>query len=68
VVDANDDKAISFSEFVAATLDPKDIDLGELSAAFNLIDEDGNGYITANELYKVSCLHQNRISAFETPL
>ena len=49
-------KQISYSEFLAATLDPNEVDIEELSKAFKLLDEDGNGYITRDELRKVQLI------------
>jgi Ca2+-binding EF-hand superfamily protein len=53
IVDMDKNKQISYSEFLAATLDPNEVDIEELSKAFKLLDEDGNGYITRDELRKV---------------
>lgn len=53
IIDIDNDGGISYTEFLAATLDPRGIDLVELSEAFNLMDADGNGYITVDEIRKV---------------
>jgi hypothetical protein len=45
-IDANNDKQISFSEFLAATLDPREVQIGELNKAFELLDLEKKGYIT----------------------
>jgi calcium-dependent protein kinase len=53
VIDFDGDKSISYTEFLAATLDPREIDIGDLNRAFSLMDQDGNGFITFNEIRKV---------------
>jgi Ca2+-binding EF-hand superfamily protein len=52
-VDIDHNQAISYTEFLAATLDPREVDLEELNKAFKLLDEDGDGFITKEELRKV---------------
>ncbi|KAJ1430438.1 kinase-like domain-containing protein, partial [Ochromonadaceae sp. CCMP2298] len=42
--------SISFTEFLAATLDPCEVDIAELNKAFELFDADGNGYIDRSEI------------------
>lgn len=53
IVDIDHSQTISYTEFLAATLDPREVDIEELSKAFKLLDEDGNGFITKDELRKV---------------
>lgn len=52
-IDVNGDNDITYTEFVAATIDPRQLDPGELSNAFQLMDVDRDGFITADELRKV---------------
>jgi calcium-dependent protein kinase len=42
-VDVNGDNQISFTEFLAATLDPRDFDIQSLNSAFQLMDTDRKG-------------------------
>ena len=42
-VDVNGDGQISFTEFLAATLDPRDYDIHSLNTAFQLLDVDQKG-------------------------
>ena len=53
VIDVDNDQTISYTEFLAATLDPRAIDIEELNSVFELLDTDGNGSITLDELHKV---------------
>lgn len=53
LIDIDNDKSISYTEFLAATLDPNTIDVEELNRVFDLLDSDGNGYITTDELQNV---------------
>lgn len=55
-IDVNGDGQVTYSEFLAATLDPETIDIEQLNKAFRLLDDDGNGFITADELRKVNSL------------
>mmetsp|Transcript_13046 Transcript_13046/g.19672 ORF Transcript_13046/g.19672 Transcript_13046/m.19672 type:complete len:772 (+) Transcript_13046:194-2509(+) len=52
-VDANGDNQISFTEFLAATLDPRDFDIQAINTAFQLLDTDKKGYITFNDMERV---------------
>eukprot|EP00604_Paraphysomonas_vestita_P002022 CAMPEP_0174820192 /NCGR_PEP_ID=MMETSP1107-20130205/3873_1 /TAXON_ID=36770 /ORGANISM="Paraphysomonas vestita, Strain GFlagA" /LENGTH=389 /DNA_ID=CAMNT_0016035065 /DNA_START=1427 /DNA_END=2596 /DNA_ORIENTATION=- len=52
-VDVNGDGQISFTEFLAATLDPRDYDIHALNTAFQLLDVDQKGYITAADMERV---------------
>eukprot|EP00602_Paraphysomonas_sp_CaronLab_P000596 CAMPEP_0185023354 /NCGR_PEP_ID=MMETSP1103-20130426/6035_1 /TAXON_ID=36769 /ORGANISM="Paraphysomonas bandaiensis, Strain Caron Lab Isolate" /LENGTH=732 /DNA_ID=CAMNT_0027555911 /DNA_START=177 /DNA_END=2375 /DNA_ORIENTATION=+ len=52
-VDANGDNQISFTEFLAATLDPRDFDIQALNTAFQILDTDQKGYITFNDMERV---------------
>lgn len=53
IVDIDKNQQISYTEFLVATLDPRDVDIEELNKAFRLLDEDGNGFITRDEMRKV---------------
>jgi len=52
-VDVNGDNQISFTEFLAATLDPRDFDIQSINTAFHLLDTDNKGYITFNDMERV---------------
>ena len=52
-IDQDGNNAISFTEFVAATVDPKEVNIEELTAAFRLFDKDNKGYITKDDLVSV---------------
>ncbi len=57
-IDANHDNQISFSEFLAATLDPREVQINELNKAFELLDADKKGYIAGRRNINL-CLHVN---------
>jgi calcium-dependent protein kinase len=44
---------ICFTEFVAATLDPREVDIVDLNRSFRLMDAEGKGYIDRNDLKRV---------------
>lgn len=52
-IDQDGNKHISFIEFVAATIDPREVDIQEMNHAFRLLDKDLKGYITAEDLQRV---------------
>jgi len=52
-IDVNNDRQISFTEFLAATLDPREVDVNELNKAFELLDIDKKGHITVSDLQRV---------------
>jgi len=52
-IDQDGNKQISFIEFVAATIDPREVDVSELNNAFRLLDKEGKGYITQDDLRRV---------------
>jgi Ca2+-binding EF-hand superfamily protein len=52
-MDINRDDQISFTEFLAGTLNPEALDIEELSKAFALLDHNGDGFISADELKKL---------------
>jgi len=54
-IDQDENHCISFIEFLAATLDPKDVDVNELKQAFHLIDRDNKGYISPADVYRILC-------------
>jgi hypothetical protein len=53
IIDIDKNQQISYTEFLVATLDPREVDMEELNKAFKLLDEDGNGSISRDELRKV---------------
>jgi calcium-dependent protein kinase len=52
-MDLDGDGEVSFIEFVAATIDPREVDYQEMNQAFRLLDADGKGYITREDLHRV---------------
>lgn len=52
-IDVDNDKQISFTEFLAATLDPRQVDTQEVNKAFQLLDCDNKGYLTVDDFYRV---------------
>lgn len=53
IIDQDGSKSISFLEFVAATIDPRDIDIKEMNQAFKILDRDQKGYLTREDLLRV---------------
>ena len=51
-IDQDGSKTISFVEFVAATIDPREVDIQEMNQAFRLLDQDQKGYITCQDLHR----------------
>lgn len=52
-MDIDGDKHISFLEFVAATVDPREVDIQEVNQAFRLLDKDNKGYISKTDLARL---------------
>ena len=52
-IDIDGDEQISFTEFLAATIDPREVNTEEVSKAFELLDSDHKGYLTVNDFYRV---------------
>jgi len=52
-IDQDGNNAISFTEFVAATIDPREAKMAEINAAFRHFDQDGKGCITREDLQNV---------------
>jgi len=52
-MDVDGDKQISFLEFLAATVDPREVDIQEVNQAFRLLDRDNKGYISNADLLRV---------------
>ena len=52
-IDVNGDNEISFTEFLAATLDPRDFDTMAINTAFGILDNKKKGYITADDMERV---------------
>lgn len=52
-IDVNGDNEISFTEFLAATLDPRDFDTMAINSAFEVLDVDKKGFITAEDMERV---------------
>jgi calcium-dependent protein kinase len=56
IIDIDNDGTISYTEFVAATLDPRGIDIEQLNEAFKLMDAGGKGFITFEDIQRVSTI------------
>lgn len=52
-IDIDGNGEISFSEFLAASIDPRDVDIDELNQAFRLMDRDGSGFLSVAKLKAV---------------
>lgn len=58
-IDVDGDKQISFTEFLAATMDPREVNLDDLSKAFHLLDSDNKGYLTQADFCRVLAVQDN---------
>ena len=58
-IDVDNDKQISFTEFLAATMDPRDINMDDMSKAFRLLDADDKGYLTQDDFCRVLAVDPN---------
>jgi Ca2+-binding EF-hand superfamily protein len=52
-IDVDNDNTVSFTEFLAATIDPRSVNMEDLAKAFRLIDADNKGYITVEDICRV---------------
>eukprot|EP00605_Chrysophyceae_sp_TOSAG23-4_P002652 GSChrysophyteH1.ASY1.ANO1.2928.1 assembled CDS len=52
-MDINNDDQVTFTEFLAATLNPEMLDIEALSEAFELLDGNGDGFISMDELKRI---------------
>ncbi len=52
-IDVDNDQTISFTEFLAATMDPRTVNTDDLSKAFRLLDSENKGYLTAEDFCRV---------------
>lgn len=52
-IDQDENHCISFIEFLAATLDPKEVDVHEMKQAFRLIDRENKGYISRDDVWRI---------------
>ena len=52
-VDQDGNNRIGFIEFIAATIDPREVDVKELNHAFQLLDKESKGFIDTNDLKRV---------------
>jgi len=59
-VDIDKSGAIDYTEFILATMEKKAISNEKLLESFNLFDQDGNGFITAEELMQVLGNHLSK--------
>lgn len=63
IIDLDHNELLSYTEFLIAAIDPREVDIDELSNAFTIMDADGNGQISRNEMWEVLRLqHHNRFS------
>lgn len=58
-VDQDGNNRIGFIEFIAATIDPREVDVKELNNAFHLLDKDSKGFIDTNDLKRVLSTSNN---------
>lgn len=58
-IDVDDDKQISFTEFLAATMDPREVNMDDMSKAFRLLDSDNKGYLTQDDFCRVLAVQSN---------
>lgn len=65
-IDQDGNQQISFLEFVASMIDPRDIDVNEINQAFKLLDVKNTGYITHDDLYRVLSAGQQSVVNEET--
>lgn len=54
-IDQDGNYCISFIEFLAAALDPAEVDASELKEAFRLIDHENKGYISREDVHRILC-------------
>jgi hypothetical protein len=62
IMDQDGNGSISFLEFTAATIDPREVDIREMNQAFRLLDKDQKGYLVKEDLYRLLSTendHQN---------
>lgn len=59
-IDVDGDKHVSFTEFFAATIDPRQVDTDELNKAFQLLDSGNKGYLTVDDFYRVLSVNPNK--------
>jgi calcium-dependent protein kinase len=52
-IDVDCDLQISFTEFLAATMDPREVNADDLTKAFRLLDSDNKGYLTNEDFCRV---------------
>ena len=64
-IDVDNDKQISFTEFLAATIDPREVDMDELSRAFKLLDSDNKGYLSTDDFYRVLAYNTTKNSTMQ---
>jgi calcium-dependent protein kinase len=53
MIDIDGNNQISFLEFVAATIDPRSVDIQDLNHAFRLIDKEQKGYISLEDFQNI---------------
>jgi calcium-dependent protein kinase len=58
-IDVDNDQQISFTEFLASTMDPREVKVEDLSKAFHLLDSDHKGYLTQDDFYRVLAVPSN---------
>ena len=53
IADLDKNNQLSYTEFLIAAVDPREVDIEELGNAFHLIDLDRNGHISRAEIFEV---------------
>jgi len=52
-IDQDGNQELSFLEFVASMVDSRTVNTSEINQAFSLLDQEGKGYISHNDLYRL---------------
>jgi len=52
-IDQDGNQEISFLEFVASMVDSRSVNINEINQAFKLLDQEGKGYISHKDIYRL---------------